>query len=318
MRMLLTAATLALATFAASAAPTDFPSRPVTLVVPFPPGGAVDIVGRFVAEKLSKTWGQPVVIENVAGAGTSIGSAQVSKAAADGYTILINSATFTMNSAVQTSLPFDPVEDFTAIGMVGKVPLVLAVGSAIKVTDIEGLKEVAKSRPLKYATVGLGSINQFAAEMLQQASGIDLEPVHYKGGAPAMTDVIGGHADLFYGSLTQVLPQIRGGLMTGILVSSAERSAAMPELPSVVELGMTDAVVDQWWGLFGPKGMDAAVVEKINADLTAVVKSQEMKEFLSKDGGDPAWATAEEFGSLVAKEMARWREIAAANNIKAE
>ena len=318
MRLLRIAAALAFAGFANLAvAATDYPTKSVTLVVPFAPGGSNDIVGRYVADRLSKIWGQPVVVENMPGAGSAIGSAHVAKAKPDGYTLLINSVTFTMNAAVQ-NLPFDPANDFQPVGMIGKVPLVLVVGPALPVKSYDEFMAEAKKRPLKYATSGLGGVNQFGTEVLKKAAGLKMEPVHYKGGSPAMADVIGGHVDLFFSSMTQALPQIRAGLMTGIMVSSEERSPATPDLPTMVEKGLKDAVVNQWWGLFAPAGTPDEIVRKINADLNTIVNSDETKEFLAKDGGTPAPTSVEQFAETVKKETAKWKEIAQEANIKAE
>ncbi|ODT66426.1 MAG: hypothetical protein ABS75_26980 [Pelagibacterium sp. SCN 63-23] len=295
-----------------------YPDKPVTLVVPFAPGGAVDLVGRFIADKLSATWGQTVVVENIPGAGTLLATGQVANASPDGYTLLINSATVTMSAAIQEQPLVDPAEQLTHIGMVGATPLLLAVSPTLGVSNYEEFAALAKERELNYATVGVGSLNQFATEILRSAADLQMVPVHYNGGSPAMTDVIGGHADLFYGSITQVIPHVREGLMTGILVSSADRSDALPDLPSVGELGLDDAIIENWWGLFGPAGMDAAIVDKINADLNAVLQTPEMAEFLQRDGGRPIWGTPAEFSEQVKSEYATWRQVAEEQGIRPE
>lgn len=295
-----------------------YPDKPVTLIVPFAPGGAVDLVGRFIADKLSATWGQTVVVENIPGAGTLLATGQVANASPDGYTLLINSATVTMSAAIQEQPLVDPAEQLTHIGMVGATPLLLAVSPTLGVSNYEEFAALAKERELNYATVGVGSLNQFATEILRSAADLQMVPVHYNGGSPAMTDVIGGHADLFYGSITQVIPHVREGLMTGILVSSADRSDTLPDLPSVGELGLNDAIIENWWGLFGPAGMDAAIVDKINADLNAVLQTPDMAEFLQRDGGRPIWGTPAEFSDQVKGEYATWRKVAEEQGIRPE
>lgn len=314
--MLASAAIIVSGTLAATA--QDFPQRPVTLVVPFAPSGAVDLVGRFLGDKLSAIWGQPVVVQNVPGAGTLVGTGQVANAAPDGYTLLINSATVTMTAAIQESPLVNPAEDLTHIGMVGATPLLLGVGPSVEAKTFEEFVAIAKERPIKYATVGVGSLNQFATELLRDAAGLDMTPVHYNGGSPAMTDVMGGHVDLFYGSLTQVIPHVRSGMMTGILVSSSERSDVTPDIPSLGELELEAAVIENWWGIFGPKGIDPEIVAKINADLNSVLETDEMKEFLGRDGGRPIWDTPEAFSEKISSEFARWREISDKQGIKPE
>jgi len=303
---------------AGTASAQSYPDRPVTLVVPFAPGGAVDLVGRFLADKLGAAWGQTIVVENIPGAGTLLATGQVAAAKPDGYTLLINSATVTMSAAIQETPLVDPAEQLTHIGRIGATPLLLATSPSLGVSNYEEFAALAKERELNYATVGVGSLNQFATEILRSAAGLKLSPVHYNGGAPAMTDVIGGHADLFYGSITQVIPHVREGLMTGILVSSAERSDTLPELPSVGELGLDSAIIENWWGLFGPKGMDPAIVAQINTDLNAVLQTPEMAEFLERDGGRPLWGTPEEFTEQVKSEYATWRRVAEEQNIRPE
>ncbi|WP_173088623.1 tripartite tricarboxylate transporter substrate binding protein [Devosia sp. 1635] len=317
LRALLTSSILVLAGAGAASA-QNYPDRPVKLIVPFAPGGAVDLVGRFLADKLGATWGQTIVVENIPGAGTLLATGQVAQAAPDGYTLLVNSATVTMSAAIQETPLVDPAEELTHIGRIGATPLLLATSPALGVSNYEEFAALAKERELNYATVGVGSLNQFASEILRSAAGLKMSPVHYNGGSPAMTDVIGGHADLFYGSITQVIPHVREGLMTGILVSSAERSDTLPDLPSAGELGLEDAIIENWWGLFGPKGMDPALVAQINADLNAVLQTPEMAEFLQRDGGRPLWGSPEEFTEQVKSEYATWRKVADEQGIRPE
>lgn len=314
----LLASTVLVAVASTGAQAQSYPDKPVTLVVPFAPGGAVDLVGRFLADKLGAAWGQTIVVENIPGAGTLLATGQVAKANPDGYTLLVNSATVTMSAAIQETPLVNPSEDLTHIGRIGATPLLLAVSPSLGVSNYEEFAALAKSQELNYATVGVGSLNQFATEILRSAADLQMVPVHYSGGSPAMTDVIGGHADLFYGSITQVIPHVREGLMTGILVSSAERSDTLPDLPSVGELGMDDAIIENWWGLFGPAGMDAALVEKINADLNTVLQTPEMAEFLQRDGGRPIWGTPAEFTAQVQGEYATWRKVAEEQGIRPE
>jgi tripartite-type tricarboxylate transporter receptor subunit TctC len=311
MRHIILAATAAVAlTTGPGIAQADYPSKPVTIIVPFPAGGAVDIVGRYLSDKLGNLWGQPVIIQNQPGAGTSIGSAQVALAEADGYTLLLNSSSFVMNAAISPDLPYDLVEDFTPISIVGGVPLVLSAGPSLGATDFAGAIAVSKERPLTYATAGIGTINQFASEMLAGEAGLNLIAVHYPGGAAALTDVMGGHADFFYSSMIQALPHIEAGSLTAIVVSSEERNAALPDTPTVVELGYEGAVMEQWWGMFGPAGLDEALVAKLNADLKTVLSTEETIAFFAQTGGEPRHMAAADFSGLVSASHARLIEIA--------
>lgn len=301
-----------------TAAHAEFPDKPVTLVVPFAAGGSNDILARYIGDSLSKAWGQSVVISNMPGAGAAIGSAHVSQAAPDGYTLLIASVTFTMNPAVQPNLPFDPKTDFQPVAMLGKVPLVLVVGKSVEANTIQEFITIAKERELAYATSGLGSVNQFGAELFSQSAGIEMEPVHYKGGSEAMTDVIGGHVDLFFSSMTQALPLIRGGQMRGLVITGAERSEAVPDIPTTDEAGIAGVDVEQWWSILAPAGTPADIVDKLNADINAVLSTQETKDFLAKDAGRPTPMSVQELTDLINTELDKWSEIAKKAGIKAE
>ncbi len=292
-------------------AASDFPTRPVTLVVPFPAGGAVDIVGRYLSDKLAAEWGQPVIVQNQPGAGTSIGSLQVSMAEADGYTLLLNSSSFLMNAAVSADLPYDLVEDFTHINMVGGVPLVLSAGPSLNATSFEGLVAVSAQRPVTYATAGVGTINQFASELLGGEAGLNLIAVHYPGGAAALTDVIGGHVDFFYSSMIQALPHIEAGSLSAIVISSAERNAALPDTPTVGELGFPDAAMSQWWGLFGPAGLNADLVARLNEDLAGILATAETEAFFAQTGGEPLHMPTDAFTDLVVTSYRQLIDIAA-------
>jgi tripartite-type tricarboxylate transporter receptor subunit TctC len=301
-----------------TAAQAQFPTKPVTLVVPFAAGGSNDILARHLGDNLSKMWGQPVVVSNMPGAGAAIGSAHVSKAPPDGHTLLIASVTFTMNPAVQQNLPFDPVKGFKPVAMIGKVPLVLVVGKSVPAKTIQEFLQTAKSKELAYATSGLGTVNQFGAELFAQSAGIKMTPVHYKGGSEAMTDVIGGHADLFMSSMTQALPLIRGGQLRGLVVTSTERASVAPEIPTTAEAGVQGVDVEQWWGILAPAGTPDDVVNKINADLNKILATDATKEFLARDAGRPTPMSAAEFGKLIQSELQKWREVAQKADIKAQ
>jgi tripartite-type tricarboxylate transporter receptor subunit TctC len=317
---LLAAAALGIAAFAGSAQAADFPTKPVTFVVPFSPGGSNDIVGRQLSKQLSEIWGQPVVVENRPGAGATVGSAHVAAQPADGYTITIASVTFTMNPAVQKSLPFDPEKDFTRIGLIGQVPLVIGARPGIPADSPQEFFDYLKSNPgsLNYGATGVGSIQHFAGELLNQAVGSDVQVVQYPGGGPAMTDVMGDHIEYSIGSMTQMLPQIRAGNIKPIAVTSSERSDAAPDVPTLQEAGLEDYEVLQWWGVLAPAGVPDDIVSKLNADINQVLESQEMKDFLAAEGGAPRPMSQPEFAEFMQANFDRWKKVAEAANITAE
>lgn len=302
-----------------SSAWAAFPDKPVTLVVPFAPGGSNDIVARQLAKQLTAQWGQPVIIENKPGAGTAIGAAYVAKQRNDGYTLLVASSTFTMAPAVNPKLPFDPVKDFTPIAMIGEVPLALAAKPNAPGKDAKEYFEYLKRTPnLNYGATGVGSIQHFAGVMLSQALGNNMAAVQYKGGGPAMTDTMGGHIEFSIGSMTQVLPQFRNGTLRGIAVTSTERSDAAPNLPTFQEAGIKDYDIQQWWGLLGPANVDPKIQDFINASVNKALKSDDLIQFLATDGGKTKPMSVADFTNLVHSGLKRWADVAKQTGITAQ
>ena len=296
-----------------------YPEKPVTLVVPFAPGGSNDIVARQLAKQLTAQWGQPVIIENKPGAGTAIGAAYVAKQRNDGYTLLVASSTFTMAPAVVNNLPFDPVKDFTPIAMIGEVPLALAAKPKSPGKDAKEYFDYLRTTPnLNYGATGVGSIQHFAGVMLSQALGNNMSAVQYKGGSPAMTDTMGGHIEFSIGSMTQVLPQIRNGTLRGVAVTSSQRSAAAPDMPTFQEAGIKDYDIQQWWGLLGPANVDPAIQQFINSSVNKALASKDVIEFLAADGGTPKPMTVTDFRKLVHDGLLRWATVAKQTGITAQ
>ena len=296
-----------------------YPEKPVTLVVPFAPGGSNDIVARQLAKQLTAQWGQPVIIENKPGAGTAIGAAYVAKQRSDGYTLLVASSTFTMAPAVVNNLPFDPVKDFTPIAMIGEVPLALAAKPKSPGKDAKEYFDYLRTTPnLNYGATGVGSIQHFAGVMLSQALGNNMSAVQYKGGSPAMTDTMGGHIEFSIGSMTQVLPQIRNGTLRGVAVTSSQRSAAAPDMPTFQEAGIKDYDIQQWWGLLGPANVDPAIQQFINSSVNKALASKDVIEFLAADGGTPKPMTVTDFRKLVHDGLVRWATVAKQTGITAQ
>ena len=297
-----------------------YPSKALQFVVPYPPGGSNDIFGRALAKRLADAFGQPVVIDNKPGAGGSVGAGFVAKAAPDGYTIAIVSSSFTTNAAVQANPPFDPVTGFTPVAMLGKGPLILAVSQQVPAKTPQEFFALAKARAgkLNYASSGPGSINQFATELLKSAAGIDMTHVPYKGMGPATNDLIGGHVDVLVASVTSLIQHVHSGKVKGIGVTSLKPSALVPGLPALAESGAPGYEAELWWGILAPRGLPGTVLDRLNAEINKAVASADMKEFLLREGAEPAAMTAAAFASVVGKDIERWKKVAKDAGIHAE
>jgi tripartite-type tricarboxylate transporter receptor subunit TctC len=297
-----------------------YPSRPITLVVPFAVGGSNDIVGRAIGKKLSEAWGQPVVVDNRGGAGGVIGTSAVAAAAPDGYTLLLVSPTFTINPAVKKNLPFDPIRDFTPVAFIARSPLLLTASNKLPVKSVRELLDLAKSRPgqITYASSGPGSINQISAELIALSAGVKFLHVPYKGGAPGLNDLVGGHVDLYVSSLPQVLPLARSGQARALAVTSARRTALLPEVPTLEEAGISGVDMWSWWGIVGPAGMPANVVNALNAEIGKMLSSPELSMFLANEGAEAATMTPQQFGDMMRLETERWIKVAHEANISVE
>jgi len=307
--------------FASSAGHAQtYPSRPITLVVPFAVGGSNDIVGRAIGKKLSEAWGQPVVVDNRGGAGGVIGTSAVAAAAPDGYTLLLVSPTFTINPAVKKILPFDPIRDFTPVAFIARSPLLLTASNKLPVKSVRELLDLAKSRPgqITYASSGPGSINQISAELIALSAGVKFLHVPYKGGAPGLNDLVGGHVDLYVSSLPQVLPLARSGQARALAVTSARRTALLPEVPTLEEAGISGVDMWSWWGIVGPAGMPANVVNALNAEIGKMLSSPELSMFLANEGAEAATMTPQQFGDMMRLETERWIKVAHEANISVE
>jgi tripartite-type tricarboxylate transporter receptor subunit TctC len=298
-----------------------FPEKPITLVVPYPAGGATDIVGRILAKGIGARIGQTVVVDNKAGGGTTIGAAYVAKAPADGYTLLISSGTtFTVNPAIYPKLPYDTVQNFEAIGIAGSTPLVLLANPKTPVNSLKELVAAAKAEPDKftYASFGSGTTSHFAGEMLKDAAGIKLLHVPYKGSAPAMTDLIGGQVALSIDTAIAALPQLKGGKVKALAVTSAKRSKLLPDVPTVAESGYPGYEMAPWVAIVGPRGMPADVKAKLQRALADTVADKATAEELAASGLEVAFSPPAAFDAIVAKELPLMRAVAQRANIKVD
>jgi tripartite-type tricarboxylate transporter receptor subunit TctC len=294
-----------------------YPSRPIILIIPFAVGGSNDMVGRAIGKKLTELWGQPVVVENRSGAGGVIGSSVVAAAPPDGYTLLLVSSTFTINPAIKKSMPFDTVKDFTPVAFIARSPLLVTASNNLKVKSAKELLALAGSKPgrISYGSAGPGSINQIAAELIALSAGVKLMHVPYRGGAPALNDLVGGHVDVYVSSLPQVLQLAQTGQAKALAVTSAKRTPLLPDVPTLDEAGIAGFDLWSWWGIVGPAGMPANVVNALNSEIGKMLNSPELATFLSNEGAEAEVMTPQQFGDLMRMETARWIKVAHEANI---
>ena len=297
-----------------------YPAKAVTIIVPYPPGGSNDTFARSIGKKLTDAWGQPVIIENRGGAGGSIGAAYLSKQPADGYTLILMSNSFTTNAAIQPNLPFDAVKDFTPVTMVARGPMILAVANRMAPKTIAELIALAKSQPgkLNFGSSGAGSTNQFATELWMAAAGVQMTHVPYKGMAPAVTDLVGGHVDVLFASLPSVYAHTKAGKARALGVTSLTPFSAAPELPALAQNGAPGFQFDNWWGVWGPPGLPPEIVAKINADLQKILVSADMKEIFLREGAEAVLMAPADFSRTISSEIDQWRKVAAKAGIKPE
>lgn len=292
----------------------DYPNKPVRMVVPFPPGGTTDIVARIVAQKLGDTWGRQVVIDNRSGAGGSIGSDLVAKATPDGYTILFGlQTTHSINPGVYRKLPFDPIRDFTAITRVAVSPQLLAVHPAVQAHSLPAFIALAKASPgrLSYGSSGTGTSQHLAFEMFKRAAGIDVAHIPYKGTAPAIADLLGGHVQALIGGVAGLLPHVRAGKLRAIAIASANRSAVLPEVPTLSETLLPGFNVSPWFGLFFPAGVPAPIANQLYSDtVNKVLSASDVRQRIAEQGAEAAPSKSlSEFAAFVAEEKALWGKV---------
>jgi tripartite-type tricarboxylate transporter receptor subunit TctC len=314
------AASLAVAAAVVGTAHADaYPSKPIRLVVGFPPGGINDIVARVVGQKLGESLGQQVIVENRAGAGGTIGADLVAKAAPDGYTLLLGSVSnVAMAPSQYKSLPYVPTKDFAPVALLAAAPNVLVVNPSFEVNSVKDLIALAKEKPgqITYASAGNGTSNHLTVELLKVLAGIDLVHVPYKGDNPAVTDVLGGQVPMVFPTLPVALPHIKTGKLKAIAVSSEKRTTLMPDLPTVAESGgLPEFAVSVWVGILAPAGTPADIVERLNAELSRIVSQPETREKLASLGAEPAIMEAGEFAAYIRSETEKWSKVAKSANI---
>ena len=295
---------------AARAADPD-PSKVVTIVVPQAPGGANDVIGRTLAAKLGPVLGGSVIVENKQGAGGNLGTGYVARQPKDGYTLLLNAQSVqTINPFLYRKVPFEPVKDFDPVMVVGVAPYMLAVNPALPVKNLRELIALAKSQPgkLNYASAGNGTVNHMLGEMLKTAAGIDIVHVPYKGAAAAATDVIGGQAQMIFGSIAGLLPFVKSGQLKALGVCTEKRTALVPELPTLAET-LPGLYANAWYGLFVPAGTPKEIVVRLHTEIAKIMTSPDMKEKLAGLGVEAAPSTPEQLATLLRDDLVRWNKI---------
>ncbi len=297
-----------------------YPSRPIRLIVPFPPGGSNDIVARMVATQLGERLGQQVVIDNRGGAGGVLGSDLAAKSPPDGYTLLLISVAYAFGPALYKNLPYDPERAFAPVGILGSGAAALTVHPSLPVNTVQELIALAKAKPgtLNYASAGVGSLQHLACALFMIQAGIDVVHVPYKGGGPAMADVIAGQAQIVMPSLIQVVPHIKSGRLRVLGTSGTRRSAVLPDVPTISESGVPGYEAHNWWGILAPAGTPAPVVEKLHKDLTSVLSSRETEKRFETEGAEVVRMTPAEFGRFISAELVKWSRVAREVGIKAE
>ena len=301
-----------------AAAQSDYPTRPVRIVVPSPPGGGTDIVARVLAQYLSKTMGQQFFVENRPGAGNMIGIESVARATADGYTLLFAPSTLALNSVLYKKVSYDPVRDFTPITVAATTANVLIVNPGLPVKSLDDLIALAKRQPgeLTYGTPGIGTSPHMSMELLKSMAGIDLRHIPYRGTAPAVTDVISGQIAATFANALTARPQVDAGKVRALAVSGPKRIAVLPDVPPVAEAGVPGYAAEQWYALLAPAGTPADIIPRLHAEATQALKTTEMQEKLAADGAEPVGSTPGELAALIKDELDKWHKVARAANIE--
>jgi tripartite-type tricarboxylate transporter receptor subunit TctC len=298
-----------------------YPSKPIHIVAPFPPGGPVDILSRTIGNKLAQTLGQPVVVDNRAGAGGNIGADAVAKSAPDGYTLLMGFVgTHAINPSLYSKMPYDNVKDFEPVTLVAVVTIVLVVNPSVPATSINELIALARSKPgeLTFGSPGHGTPQHLAGELFNSIAGVQMLHVPYKGAVPALTDLLGGQLSMIFSSMPPALPHIKNGKLRALGVTSATRSPATPELPTIAESGLKGYVVNNWYGILAPRGTPKEIVAKLNAEIVKILKMPDVKESLSAQGAEPFTSTPQQFAVYIKEETEKWAKIIKYSGVQVE
>ena len=320
-RPLITAALLAALAPAQSAVAQSYPTKPIRWIVTYPPGGPTDVVARAIGAKLTEAWGQQIIIDNRAGAGGMIGTELGARAAPDGYTLLFGtSAGMTINPALQSKLPYDPVKDFAPVSLLVINPQLLVLNPTVPANSVKELVALAKAKPgqLNYASVGQGSPNHLGMELLKALTGTNIVHVPYKGTGPAITDLLGGKVQLMFNSMPTVLPLVRSGKLRALAVGSTQRISAIADIPTVAESGVPGFENVTWYGMFAPAKTPREIVNKLNAQVVRILAEPDMAQRLSSQGAEPRSSTPDELAKFMRVEFERWAKVIKSAGVKVE
>lgn len=301
-------------------AQSAFPTKPVTIVAAFPPGGTVDLLSRILSQKLGEDWKQTVIVENRPGASGMIGSQHVSRAAPDGHTLMVVPITHVTNSSLFSKVPYDPIEDFTPISMLAASPLMLVVNNSSPIKSVNDLVALAKTQPdrLNCGSGGTGTSQHLACELFKSTAKVQIKHVPYKGNAAAMTDVMGGQIEMLFDQMATAVPHVKAGRVRAVAVSTARRSGAMPDVPTIAESGVPGYESTAWFGIVGPPGMPKEVVSQINASLRKALARPDVQKQLGDQGLDLTPTSPDEFRGTLKSEMAKWAAVIKQAGVKAD
>ena len=302
-------------------AQAPYPGKPVRIVVPFPAGGTTDILARAVAQKLTETGGQPVLVDNRPGAGGNIGAELVAKSAPDGYTLLMGTVgTHAINPGLYAKMPYDHQRDFAPVILVAGVPNVLVVNPAVPVNSVQELIAYAKANPgkLNFASSGSGTSIHLSGELFKTMSGVQMTHIPYKGSSPALTDLLGGQVQLMFDNLPSALPHIRAGKLRALAVTSAQRAPALPDVPTVAEAGLPGFEASSWFGLLAPAGTPKDIIAKLNAEVAKWLATPEARDKLTVQGANAVGNSPEEFTQFIAAETIKWQKVIKDSGAKVE
>jgi tripartite-type tricarboxylate transporter receptor subunit TctC len=302
-----------------SATAQDYPSKPVRLIIPFPPGGSNDVVGRMIATKLGERLGKQIVVDNRGGAGGVIGTEVTANAAPDGYTLGIISIAHAVNPWLY-KLSYDPIKSFSPVAVLATGPNVLAVNPGLGVNSVKELVALAKSKPgeLQYASAGVGSFQHLGGELFKLEAGVDMLHVPFKGGGPAMVDVIGGHTKLLFSSLVQTTPHLKSGKLKALGTGGKTRSPVLPDVPTIAEAGVPSYEATNWWGIVAPAGTPVPIIAKLQQEIAAVQQSPEVQEQFARQGASVLQMSTAEFTAFIATEMKKWERVVKEGKLKPE
>ncbi|MGX9937375.1 Bug family tripartite tricarboxylate transporter substrate binding protein [Advenella kashmirensis] len=305
------------AVFSGQAAHAAFPERPVRLIVPFAPGGGTDMISRLLAEGMARELKQPVIVENKPGAGTTIGSDEVARARPDGYTLLMATFAHVVNPYLHPKLPYDTDKAFAAISMIGHSPSVLVVRPDSPIKSVKDLLETAKQKPgtLTYASQGVGTSAHLAGELLESLAKIDMSHVPYRGAGPALNDLLGGHVDMMFGTAAAVGPSLEAGTLRALGVTTAERSPALPNIPTIAESGVSEYVLDSWYGLYAPAGTPPEVIATLNAAAHKAAGTDTFSKKVQGEGLVISTGTPQALDDYIRGEQARWKKVISSSKI---